>query len=399
LESDKKQTFIILDISRINDAFTSTSFSLGKALAEKGHTVLHLNNPLTIKDILGKFKKSDLRHFERRTKAENPNFSSIYLFPVLPINWLPRGWIYRLFAALNTFIFNLLLQIKLSGKTIESPVFINSFNPFYKIWPAVSGINPEINIYQSVDLMRKSRYIKKHGSMAEKRYAAAADIVLLTAESLRDEFENMDNVHILPNAVDYRNFESGRQASLPRDWPSEATGKIIGYFGHIDASRLDTDLLKASAAAYPKHSFILIGKVSLPSEVYKPLASLSNVYFLEPVPYNELGACLAHFDCCIIPFRMNELTRYIYPLKINEYLSLGKPVVTTYFSSALDQFNNLVYLEKKSEGFINALALALQEDDKDRNLQRQKKAAQESWDNRAEKLITILEEYRDYGKN
>ena len=73
----------------------------------------------------------------------------------------------------------------------------------------------------------------------------------------------------------------------------------------------------------------------------------------------ELPQYLQHMDCCLIPFLCNTLTRSIYPLKINEYLTGGKPVIATNFSVDINSFKDHIYLANSEEEFVQLIDKAL----------------------------------------
>src|SRR5690606_17805391 len=83
--------------------------------------------------------------------------------------------------------------------------------------------------------------------------------------------------------------------------------------------------------------------------------------FAGPKPITELPRYLHYMDCTIIPFKCNELTKSIYPLKVNEYLAAGKAVVSTNFSEDIAEFKNIVYLAASHEEFINNIDKAIEE--------------------------------------
>ena len=107
--------------------------------------------------------------------------------------------------------------------------------------------------------------------------------------------------------------------------------KIIGFTGSIEY-RTDFDLLYKLAKHHHDKILFMIGPVS--TDEHRCIDNRYPMLYL-PVPENleELPAYLQYFDCCIIPYKINTLTASIYPLKINEYLAAGKPVVSTNFSN------------------------------------------------------------------
>jgi glycosyltransferase involved in cell wall biosynthesis len=106
-----------------------------------------------------------------------------------------------------------------------------------------------------------------------------------------------------------------------------------------------------------------------------------------------LPARLRTFDVAIIPFVSNQLTKSIYPLKINEYLSAGLPVISTRFSDELIEFESHIYLAESPERFIHKTRLALEEPyDEGLRTRRIDLARKNSWTHRALQLKQLYNE-------
>ncbi|NJO02585.1 MAG: glycosyltransferase family 1 protein [Bacteroidia bacterium] len=111
---------------------------------------------------------------------------------------------------------------------------------------------------------------------------------------------------------------------------------------------------------------------------------------LGPRPYDQLPAYLADFDLGLIPFIKDEFTRRIYPMKINEYLAAGLPVVSTPFAD-LSEFNRLIRIADDPEGFREALYIEIAEDSPAKQTRRIAQARRNSWEGRAEAFSQFLE--------
>ena len=122
---------------------------------------------------------------------------------------------------------------------------------------------------------------------------------------------------------------------------------------------------------------------------------MPNVIFTGGKHITELPAFLQHFDVAIIPFLLNKLTASIYPLKINEYLAAGKPVVATNFSEDIRSFANDVYLAKDENEFVNLINLAIAEDSPEKALQRNATACSNTWEERVREFWEIVEKTLD----
>jgi glycosyltransferase involved in cell wall biosynthesis len=135
----------------------------------------------------------------------------------------------------------------------------------------------------------------------------------------------------VPNGVDYRQF------SMPHPEPADLVRiphPRIGYAGVIK-KQLDLALMLRLARARPHYSFVLVGpllNVAGKEPEIAQLRTLPNVHWLGEKPADSLPGYVQHFDVCAMCYEVNEYTRYIYPLKLNEYLATGRPTI----SSAID---------------------------------------------------------------
>jgi glycosyltransferase involved in cell wall biosynthesis len=162
----------------------------------------------------------------------------------------------------------------------------------------------------------------------------------------------------VPNGVDFDQFatrvsEPAALATIPRP--------RIGYAGAIK-KQLDLDLLTHLALRHPGWSFVFVGPQSPHPEVpgfVADLGRLPNVQFLGGRPHKEVAAYVQHFDVCLMPYVQNAYTRYIYPLKLHEYLAAGRPSVGTRIRT-LEDFVDVVTLASTPDEWSAAIGRALE---------------------------------------
>jgi glycosyltransferase involved in cell wall biosynthesis len=167
---------------------------------------------------------------------------------------------------------------------------------------------------------------------------------------------------------------------------------VICYTGNI-CQRLDYELLKRIATAHSDKTLLMIGPPARNDYETSGLSKLPNVIFTGRKPIGELPAYLKHSHCSIIPFLCNQLTKSIYPLKINEYLSAGKPVVTTKFSEDIVGFSKIAYLSETPEQFIRNIDKAIAEDSDANRIERMIFSASNNWEARARHFIDLTVEF------
>jgi glycosyltransferase involved in cell wall biosynthesis len=189
-------------------------------------------------------------------------------------------------------------------------------------------------VYDWIDDLRVFRYDSQFLEENHRRALNEADHVFCSARLLHQQAgQTRPDAVYLPNAVDVRHF-ANPALTLPRDRQIRRLIRqrkpIAGYYGAL-AEWFDYDLLCEVACAKPDWNFLLIGPrydSSLQERGARMLRS-ANVHWLGPRSYDVLPSYLRLFDAAMIPFVINDITLATSPLKLFEYLALGKKVVAT----------------------------------------------------------------------
>jgi glycosyltransferase involved in cell wall biosynthesis len=169
-------------------------------------------------------------------------------------------------------------------------------------------------------------------------------------------------VHCFPSSVDVPHFAAARGNLEPPPDQSHIPRPRLGFFGVID-ERMDLSLLASVAAACPHWQIVMIGPIVKIDE--RTLPRLPNIHYLGPKPYAELPSYLAGWDVALMPFALNESTRFISPTKTLEYLAGGRPVVSTPIADVISPYaeRGMVRIGAEPNAFIDAIAAALDEGD------------------------------------
>jgi glycosyltransferase involved in cell wall biosynthesis len=186
-----------------------------------------------------------------------------------------------------------------------------------------------------------------------------ADVVFTGGQSLyRAKRALHPRVHAFPSSVDAPHFARAGDAADPAD-QSALPRPRIGFFGVID-ERLDVELVRSLAAARPSWQIVMLGPVVKIDPATLPTAP--NLHWLGGKSYAELPSYLGGWDVAILPFALNEATRFISPTKTLEYLAAGKPVVSTAIADVADPYgrDGLVRIADQAT-FVRAIEEALRE--------------------------------------
>lgn len=392
----------MISMSRWDGDFSSAAWSLAKTFA-KDQVVIYVDYPYTLLDFFRERKKPTVQRrksallFGKNSlyplKAYSQNLFALTPPLMLPINWLPTGAIYRFLSGLNDRILAGSIKRSLKSLGIDDFIFFNSFNPLY-LTKLPSGFKPRIFIYQSRDNIRALEpYLRKHGARAEVEAVQNADLTIVTSRQLQADLAKLSGVPVnyLPNAADFDTFKRSftGEIPLPQDL-KDIPGPLIGYTGNI-CHRSDYELLERICQKHPDKSVVMVGPRNHWSSTQIDLDAIPNLYFLGPKPIEKLPDYLAHFDILILPFLLNEVTKSIYPLKINEYLASGKPVVATPFSEDIMAFSDVIRLEKDPERFVEAISEELTTDSPEKRQQRYQVASKNTWENRVFQFWKMIE--------
>jgi glycosyltransferase involved in cell wall biosynthesis len=163
--------------------------------------------------------------------------------------------------------------------------------------------------------------------------------------------------------------------------------------GHLKRM-LDWPLLLDLSTAHPEWSFVFVGPKGPHPDIdalLEKMSLLPNVHFLGGKPTKSLGAYPQHFDVCLMPYVIDDYTRYVYPLKMHEYLAGGRPVVSSPIRSVED-FKHVIALARNRAEWSRAIerALSAGENTPEQCARRQRVARDYDWDGLVAKIVSTI---------
>lgn len=392
---------VILALARWDGPYSSTAFSIAQELS-KTSRVFYIDHPFTMSDVARGWRSQQIRKRMRSlflgTKPCQPlpgNSNFFYVIPpmALPINFLWKGRMYNLFSSLNNYLISMTLKRVCAKEQIANFIFLNIFNPFYL--SNIQDFNPCCTVYYCVDNMSESKYINKHGVEREQKLMSQFDLTISTSRFLQKYAAlYTSRSHYLPNAADFSLFTSTFLIGTDQR-PVELmniTRKIVGYIGNVE-DRIDFALLLEVVKMNPDKIFLFIGPINSDQFLKLKFNQQDNVIAVGRKNIQELPTYLKFIDCAIIPFKKNKLTEGIYPLKINEYLASGRPVVTTSFSEDILEFKDIVQVADSAVEFSQAIQSEMDADDNEKRRNRAARASSNTWEDRAKRLQNLLSIY------
>ncbi len=225
-------------------------------------------------------------------------------------------------------------------------------------------LHADITIYDCMDELSAFLNAPPELLERERELFRAAEVVFTGGHSIYEAKRNHHpNVHAFPSSIDVEHFAAARAiATDPQDQAHIAHPRA-GFFGVLD-ERFDTALIREVAALRPDIHFVFLGPVLKIDPATLPQAD--NLHYLGIKSYKELPSYLAGWDVALLPFAINESTRFISPTKTPEYLAAGKRVISTAIRDVVSDYGEtgLVDIATTAEEFAAALdrALAAPED-------------------------------------
>jgi len=253
-------------------------------------------------------------------------------------------------------------------------------------------LKPEMLIYDCMDELSAFKFAPTELLDNEKKLLERADIVFTGGYSLYYAKQHLHpNIHPFPSSIDKEHFGRARILKNEPEDQKNVPHPRFGFFGVLD-ERFDLDVVAAVAKQKPDWHFILVGPVVKIDPAILP--RLDNIHYPGPKQYDELPQYLAGWDVAIIPFAINESTKYISPTKTPEYLSGGKPVISTPIRDVVSPYgdNDLVHIVSDATDFIRAGEIELDKKDRRSWLRRVDAfLASNSWDNTFEQMLMLIE--------
>jgi UDP-galactopyranose mutase len=258
--------------------------------------------------------------------------------------------------------------------------------------PWTNHLRPLATVYDCMDELSAFKGAPRALKEYEAELFARADLVYTGGQSLYEaKRDQHKNVYAFPSSIDAAHFA---QARCVTEEPSDQAGiphPRLGFFGVID-ERMDIELLDKIAAERPDWHLVMVGPVVKIDPADLPRRD--NIHYLGGKSYQELPKYLAGWDVALLPFALNESTRFISPTKTPEYLTAGCPVVSTSIRDVVRPYGEqgLVHIADTPTEFIAGIEAAMKEDASARMREVDSFLAQTSWDQTWGRMNELIED-------
>lgn len=276
-------------------------------------------------------------------------------------------------------------MVKKYSLFISAPIFV----------PLIKELNPTTLIFDAQDNLLQHAMYKSlpHLEVYYEYCLENADYIYANSKETIAWFQQArPDAHHIANGVDSKTFDSSKTYSVPHDI-QHIPSPIVGYAGKMQ-EMFDVELMINIASKMKDVSFVFIGQ-QLNKQWMKPLWQLPNIYYLGDKHYQSLPNYLSAFDICIIPYSV-ERQHGGDPIKFYEYLSMGKPIVTTNIGNVGD-FRDypFVCIADSSEDFYNGLKDLLKKNLFSNSFSQSSVPDYCLWQTKAEKILSDISDKLD----
>lgn len=390
----KNRDFLIISLNPWYTPLSSTSKYVARELARQNR-VLYVNPPLDRKTLIT--RKNDpllQRHLEviKGKKVDlvkiAPNLWNFYPSKILEsVNWIPSTKIFSWLNYLNNKRVASSIRSVMRRLGFSDFILINDkdlFRGFY----LKELLQPAVYLYYDRDYILGVDYWQKHGQVLEPRLAQKSDLIVTHSDHLMSLLKPYnEHIYNVGSGIDIHLFDADKAHETPLEL-KKVSKPVIGYVGSLTSARLDLDAFIRIAAAKPEWTMVLVGPED---EVFQNsvLHRMENVIFCGRKTIDEIPAYIRSMDVCLNLQVINDITIGNYPLKIDEYLAMGKPVVATR-TIGMRPFEGYVWMAEAGGDYVELIEQALQTGSKG-CAGRIRLAQSHSWENILNNIYIAIE--------
>jgi glycosyltransferase involved in cell wall biosynthesis len=306
----------------------------------------------------------------------------------MPLTQLRRAWYGLDSGDLSAVAQNLTGSLETTARVPGWAIYAAPFEPYVRLAACLSGCHYGLAYYAMDDFTAAPALgYTQFSAVAEDYLVQHADALMAVTAHAAHSLERFGKqAAVIPNGVELAPFRNGVP---PPAAPLERGELTLGFWGTLMDTMFDADLIAHVAGARPRWAIHLLG--ALDPEPHRPslaarLKPFANIYFHGPVKHAELSRYAAAFDVCLAPLPDNAFTRGRDPLKVQEYLAAGKPVVVSYAAHLAGLPN--VWVAQTPAAFVTAIEQAARTRVDRAGLDSY--LAAQSWETRAEQLESVL---------
>lgn len=214
--------------------------------------------------------------------------------------------------------------------------------------PLATELAPRGVVYDCMDELTLFKHAPRQLVQRENALFKMADLVFTGGRSLYNAKRHRHpDVHCFPSSVDAQHFSAAQEHPLLKG----VARPRLGYCGVID-ERVNLELIDGMAQRHPEWQIVMVGPVVKIDPASLPRHS--NIHWLGQQSYDDLPGLISGWDVCLLPFALNESTRFISPTKTLEYMACGRPSVSTSIRDVVEPYGHVVSIADTVDEYVTA---------------------------------------------
>lgn len=254
--------------------------------------------------------------------------------------------------------------------------------------PVLDSLQADRIVYDCMDELSLFRGASASLAGMETDLLSRADMVFTGGRRLYESKKALhSNVYCYPSSVESHHFEKALNGIAVPEEITALQHPVVGYYGVLD-ERIDFDLIADTARLMPEVHFVLVGPLAKITEADLPKAA--NIHYPGMKAYDELPNYLKGFDIAMMPFAMNEATKFISPTKTLEYMAARKPIISTPVYDVVRSYRHCVQIVNDAKDFRSEILNILHENEiekKKRFEAYEQILSETSWDRTVDSMI------------
>jgi len=387
------EDFIFFATADWDTPYWTNKQHMAKEFARLGHRILYIESVGLRKPIITSgidWKRIFFRFFRgiRRPKKVDPNINIWVLSPLVFPFFHGNKWIKLFNQSVMTW------QIKFFLKRHEfSNPSVWTYHPY--IIDVIRNLDlGKKLIYHCVDDLSAVPGIDKISfNLEERRLLKKADVVFVTSKHLKKKcLQHNKNTYYFTNVVDFEHFSTNKKnVNMPKDLEKIPEPRIV-IAGALSKFKIDFKLLDKIITNNDHYSFVFIGNEieGQNNKILKKISKYSNAYFLGYKEYKELPNYLQKMQIALMPIKKNSYTQSMSPMKLNEYIASGLPVVSTNLNFLEEYKLTKEIVPIKTFHTFSKVCTKLLKQGKISAVKARKIIGQNTWQERADKMLKII---------
>jgi len=256
----------------------------------------------------------------------------------------------------------------------------------------LDDLSPAKIVYDCMDELSAFKNASPNVPAYEEKLLERASVVFTGGKALYEARRHRHHhVYCFPSSVDSHHFQKALEYETVVPGDIAALGKpVVGFYGVID-ERLDLELIEFISTQLPTVNFVFVGPVVKIHEGTLPQAN--NLHYIGKRDYEVLPQYLKGFDIAMMPFAMNEATRFISPTKTLEYMAALKPIVSSAIPDVVKDYRHVVRIAYTPIEFSTYIEYYLNETStqrKERKMLQEKIIESTSWDATVHEMKSLM---------